>query len=129
MATFSVGIGFDAAVVEAAERKPYAKLRFGGVYYASTAVGRLTSDWRTRLPNLRIEANGDSFDAIAALTQVHHPYTYFGRVPLHLTKEDPKGMATLAVGKLAIATRHHCFTGHTPAHPYGTLRCPSVDGI
>jgi len=100
VATFSVGIGFDAAVVEAAERKPYAKLRFGGVYYASTAVGRLTSDWRTRLPNLRIEANGDSFDAIAALTQVHHPYTYFGRVPLHLTKEDPKGMATLAVGKL-----------------------------
>lgn len=100
VATFSVGIGFDAAVVEAAERKPYAKVRFGSVYYASTAVGRLTSDWRTRLPNLRIEANGDSFDGIAALTQVHDPYTYFGRVPLHLTKEAPQGMATLAVGKL-----------------------------
>ncbi len=47
VATFSVGVGFDAAVVEAAERKPYAKLRFGGVYYASTALSRLTSDWRT----------------------------------------------------------------------------------
>ncbi|KAA3640074.1 MAG: hypothetical protein DWP92_03675 [Armatimonadetes bacterium] len=100
VATFSIGVGFDAAVVEAAERKPYAKIRFGGVYYASTAVGRLTSDWRSQLPNLRVEANDDPFDAVAALTQVHHPYTYFGRIPLHLTKEAPQGMATLAVGKL-----------------------------
>ncbi len=100
VATFSIGIGFDAAVVEAAEQRPYAKVRFGGIYYASTAVGRLTSDWRTRLPNLRIEANGESYDAVAALTQVHHPYTYFGRVPLHLTTEDPHGMATLGVDKL-----------------------------
>lgn len=100
VATFSVGVGFDADVVQAAETKPYAKLRFGSIHYASTAVGRLTSDWRTRLPNLRIVANDEPFDAIAALTQVHHPYTYFGRVPLHLTKEAPEGMATLAVSKL-----------------------------
>lgn len=100
IATFSVGVGFDAAVVEAAERKPYAKLRFGGVYYASTALGRLAADWRSRLPNLRIEAGGDSFDALAALTQVHDPYTYFGPVPLHLVKDPPSGMATLGVGRL-----------------------------
>jgi len=100
VATFSVGVGFDAAVVEAAERKPYAKLRFGGVYYASTALSRLTSDWRTRLPNLRIEAGGETYDALAALTQVHDPYTYFGRIPLHLVKDPPRGMATLGVGRL-----------------------------
>ncbi|MDA2978669.1 MAG: diacylglycerol kinase family protein [Actinomycetota bacterium] len=100
VATFSVGVGFDAAVVEAAERRPYAKLRFGGVYYASTALGRLTSDWRTRLPNLRIEAGGETYDALAALTQVHDPYTYFGRIPLHLVKDPPRGMATLGVGRL-----------------------------
>ncbi len=100
VATFSVGVGFDAAVVEAAERKPYAKLRFGGVHYASTALGRLTADWKNRLPNLRIEADGGTFDAVAALTQVHDPYTYFGRIPLHLTRDAPNGLATLAVDAL-----------------------------
>ena len=100
IATFSVGVGFDAAVVEAAERKPYAKLRFGSVYYASTAFGRLTADWRTRLPNLRIEAGGETYDALAALTQIHDPYTYFGRIPMHLVKDPPQGIATLGVGRL-----------------------------
>lgn len=100
IATFSVGVGFDAAVVEAAERRPYAKLRFGGVHYASTALGRLTSEWRGRLPNLRIDVEDETFDAVAALTQVHDPYTYFGRVPLHLTPTPPNGLATLAVDEL-----------------------------
>jgi diacylglycerol kinase family enzyme len=99
-ATFSIGVGFDAAVVEAAEKRPYAKIRFGGIYYATTAIGRLTSDWRTKLANLRIEANGVGFDAIAALTQVHSPYTYFGRIPLHITQEPTNGLATIAVNKL-----------------------------
>lgn len=102
IATFSVGVGFDAAVVDAAERKPYAKVRFGSVHYASTAVGRLGTDWRTKMPNLRVEANGDPFDAVAALTQVHHPYSYFGKVPLHLTPDRPDGMATLAVQGLGL---------------------------
>jgi diacylglycerol kinase family enzyme len=101
-ATFSIGVGFDAAVVEAAERKPYAKVRFGGIYYATTAIGRLTSDWRKKLANLRIEADGDGFDAVAALTQVHSPYTYFGRIPLHLTKEPVNGLATIAVNRLGV---------------------------
>lgn len=119
VAIFSVGVGFDAAVVEAAERKPYAKLRFGGVHYASTALGRLTSDWKNRLANLRIETDGESFDAVAALTQVHDPYTYFGRIPLHLTQEPPNGLATLAVDTLGIKnstgllTRAVTKRGHT----------------
>ena len=99
-ATFSVGVGFDAAVVEAAEKRPYAKVRFGGFYYAATAIGRLTADWRTKLPNLRIESDGQSFDAVAALTQVHSPYTYFGQIPLHITREPTDGLATIAVNKL-----------------------------
>jgi diacylglycerol kinase family enzyme len=100
IATFSVGVGFDAAVVEAAERKPYAKLRFGGVHYASTALGRLTSEWKNRLPNLRVTVGEESFDAVATLTQVHDPYTYFGRIPLHLTSSPPDGLASLAVNAL-----------------------------
>jgi len=103
IATFSVGVGFDAAVVEAAERRPYAKLRFGSVYYASTAVGRLAADWRTKMPNLRVTVDGDAFDAVATLTQVHDPYTYFGRIPLRLTDDPTDGLATLAVDGLGVA--------------------------
>lgn len=102
IATFSVGVGFDAAVVEAAERRPHAKVRFGGVYYATTALGRLTADWRTKMPNLRVTIDGSTFDAVATLTQVHDPYTYFGRVPLRLTPDVPDGLATLAVEGLGI---------------------------
>jgi diacylglycerol kinase family enzyme len=109
-ATFSIGVGFDAAVVQAAEKRPYAKLRFGGIYYASTAIGRLTHDWRTKLANLRIEANGESFDAVAALTQVHGPYTYFGRIPLHISKEPTAGLATIAANRLGFTNASQLLT-------------------
>ncbi|GMQ98552.1 MAG: hypothetical protein BMS9Abin17_1069 [Acidimicrobiia bacterium] len=101
-ATFSLGVGFDADVVEAAETRPFAKSRFGGVHYATTAVGRLLTSWRTQYPNLRVECDGDRFDAVVALTQVHNPYTYFGRMPLHLTDDPPDGIATLAANDLGI---------------------------
>lgn len=101
-ATFSLGVGFDADVVEAAELRPFAKSRFGGVHYATTAVGRLITTWRTQPANLRIECDGDRFDAIVALTQVHDPYTYFGRLPLHLTEDPPDGLATLAAEDLGV---------------------------
>jgi len=101
-ATFSLGIGFDADVVEIAESRPFAKSRFGGVHYATTAVGRLLTSWRTQIPNLRIECDGDRFDAVVTLTQVHDPYTYLGRLPLHLTDKAPDGIATLAANDLGL---------------------------
>jgi diacylglycerol kinase family enzyme len=108
-AAFSVGIGFDADVVEAAETRPFAKSRFGSVHYATTAVTRLLSNWRSQVPNLRIECDGDRFDAVVALTQVHDPYTYFGRMPLHLTPDAPDGIATLAADSLAVTRASEIF--------------------
>ena len=101
-ATFSIGIGFDADVVEMADSRPFAKVRFGSVHYATTAVSRLISSWRSEHPNLRMTCDGDRFDAVAALTQVHDPYTYFGRLPLRLTTDPPDGIATLAANDLGI---------------------------
>jgi diacylglycerol kinase family enzyme len=101
-ATFSLGFGFDADVVVHAETRPYAKTRFGMVHYASTAVGRLLSSWRTESPHLRMTCDGDRFDAVVALTQVHNPYTYFGRLPLHLAPDPPDGVATLAANDLGL---------------------------
>jgi diacylglycerol kinase family enzyme len=101
-ATFSLGVGFDADVVEVAETRPFAKSRFGSVHYASTAITRLISSWRSEVPTLRVECDGDRFDAVVALTQVHDPYTYFGAVPLHLTPDTPNGVATLVANDLGV---------------------------
>jgi diacylglycerol kinase family enzyme len=112
-ATFSVGFGFDADVVEAAEARPFAKTRFGSVHYATTAITRLLSNWRTEPANLRVVCDGDRFDAVAALTQVHHPFTYLGPVPLHLTPEPPDGVATLAGSSLGILRSLEIFSRAT----------------
>ena len=109
-AIFSLGIGFDADVVEMAETRPFAKSRFGGVHYARTAVTRLISSWRAEHPNLRMTCDGDRFDAVAALTQVHDPYTYFGRLPLRLTNETPEGIATLAANDLGVPRAAEIFS-------------------
>ena len=109
-AIFSLGIGFDADVVEMAETRPFAKTRFGGVHYARTAVTRLISSWRSEHPNLRMTCDGDRFDAIAALTQVHDPYTYFGRIPLRLTPDPPEGVATLAANDLGVSRAAEIFS-------------------
>lgn len=109
-ATFSLGVGFDADVVSVADSRPYAKVRFGGVHYARTAVGRLISTWRTHEPHLRLTCDGDRFDGVVALTQVHHPYTYFGRFPLHLTNSLVDGIATLAASDLGVVRSSEIFT-------------------
>lgn len=109
-AAFALGIGFDADVVESAETRPFSKTRFGSVHYASTAIGRLLSSWRSEYPNLRMTCDGDRFDALAALTQVHDPYTYFGKVPLRLTAEPPTGVATLAANDLGVTRATEIFS-------------------
>jgi diacylglycerol kinase family enzyme len=101
-ATFAVGVGFDADVVERAERRPHSKLQFGGLHYAESAISALLRDWRSRPANLRVEIDGVRTDGVAALTQVHHPYTYFGRVPLHITRGPVDGLAVVVAEDLEI---------------------------
>jgi len=101
-ATFAIGIGFDADVVQLAERRPHSKISLGGAHYASSAVSRLLGDWRGRHANLSVECGGERVDALAALVQVHHPYTYFGPVPLQITREPATGMAVLSAEDLEV---------------------------
>lgn len=101
-ATFAVGVGFDAAVVERAERRPHSKLWFGGAHYAESAVMTLLTDWRGRPANLRVDVDGTRVDGVAALTQVHHPYTYFGPVPLHITRDHVEGLAAVVAEDLEV---------------------------
>jgi len=100
-AIFSLGIGFDADVVSIAEQRPYSKVRFGSIHYARTAVGRLFGHYRTKPPNLRVECRGDAVDAVTVLVQVHHLFTYFGRIPLMLSHEPTDGLTAAAVERVA----------------------------
>ena len=61
-ATFAVGVGFDADVVERAERRPHSKIWFGGAHYAESAISTLLGKWRRRPANLRVDNRGDSFE-------------------------------------------------------------------
>lgn len=88
-ATFAAGVGFDAEVVHQAERTPHKKLFMGGLHYAKTSAHVLWSQFRHRLPTLRVSVDDGSYDAVVALVEIHWPYTYFGRVPLSLAKEAP----------------------------------------
>ncbi|MEA3502935.1 MAG: diacylglycerol kinase family protein, partial [Actinomycetota bacterium] len=94
-ATFAVGVGFDADVVARAERRPHSKTWFGGAHYAESAISTLLSEWRGRPANLRVDIDGVRVDGVVALTQVHHPYTYFGPVPLHITRKPVDGLAAV----------------------------------
>ena len=84
-ALFSVGMGFDADVVEVAERRPHSKLWFGSVHFARAAIGRVLGPYRRKLPNITVKVGGEQARAVALFVQVHYIYTFFGRLPMALT--------------------------------------------
>lgn len=104
LATFAAGVGYDAAVVERAERNPLGKVGFGGLYYAWNAARVLFADYRTRLPHLRVEAGSRRGDAVAVLVQLHGTYTFFGPVPLRVHDGSAPGPVAAVITRLS-ATR------------------------
>ena len=66
-ALFSVGMGFDADVVEVAERRPHSKLWFGSVHFARATIGRVLGPYRRKLPNITVEVGGEQARAVGAL--------------------------------------------------------------
>jgi diacylglycerol kinase family enzyme len=100
---FAAGIGFDAAVVERAEREPLRKIWFGPLHYARSAVKVAFGTYRRRLPHLRVEAAGRRADAVAVIVQLHHAWTYFGPVQVRLSQERTlPGMTVMTVERLGI---------------------------
>lgn len=100
-ACFSLGVGPDAVVVSAAEAEPFRKYRFGGLHYASTAIGTVWRDLRHRQPTLRVTTDVER-PAIGAMVQFHPRYTYFGRIPLALDDRDPDPVSVLTIERLPI---------------------------
>ncbi len=101
-ATFAFGVGYDADVVALAEERPHSKIWLGGAHYAQSALSKLLLEWRNRPANLKVEVDGESANGVLALVQVHHPYTFFGAVPLHLTTAPVDGLAAIVAEDLEV---------------------------
>lgn len=101
-ATFAFGVGYDADVVARAEERPQSKVWLGGAHYAQSALSKLVADWRSRPANLKVEVDGDRADGVAVLVQVHHPYTFFGPIPLQITGGQIGALAAAVVDDLEI---------------------------
>ncbi len=99
-AVFAAGIGFDADVVVVAEQRPYSKLSFGSLHYARSTISQVFGRYRSQEPYLRVTDGDATADAVAVMVQVHHVYTYFGRVPLHVSARTGPGLAAAAVGRI-----------------------------
>ena len=94
-ALFSFGLGLDADIVEKAERFPHAKLRFGSLHYAATTVGTVVGDYRNRETSIQVSVGESMSRVVSLMIQVHHAYTYLGRIPLRLGSAVD-GLAALA---------------------------------
>jgi diacylglycerol kinase family enzyme len=99
-AVFAAGLGLDAEVVQQAETTPHRKVWFGGLHYARSAGWMFLSRFRNRLPTMRATSGDHKGDAVAVITQIHWPYTYFGRTPLRLTPHPIAGLSSLVIEKV-----------------------------
>lgn len=99
-ATFAVGAGFDADVIEVAEQRPESKLWFGSLHFARAAVGRVLGPYRGKKADLRVTVDGRTAEFVAFFAQAHQHYTYFGRLPMSLTGGPADRPAAASIARL-----------------------------
>lgn len=99
-ALFSLGVGPDAAVVDAAEQDPLRKRSFGSIHYARTALTSIRKDLRKRPPTVAVRAGDRELHGIGLLAQFHDVYSFFGHRPLVVGEPDP--IAVLVVEELRL---------------------------
>ena len=100
LATFSCGVGFDAAVVERAEQEPDRKYRLAGLHYARSAASVAWTDFTRRSPDLMVRTRDRSAEAVAALVSVYDRYSYFGRRPVRFGPHQAGTLSVLAIREL-----------------------------
>jgi diacylglycerol kinase family enzyme len=99
-AVFACGFGLDAEVVIKADADPYRKYRFGSIHYASTAIGVGVKSFPSKRNHLTVTAGQREFAATTALIQFRDVYSYFGKVPLRLSRERPAPLTVLVMDRL-----------------------------
>lgn len=98
-ATFNVGLGYDADVVSSAEAGPDRKARLGVLHYAGNALETVWS-YRKRPPTMTVDVEGVAMPGVMTAIQVHHTYTYFGRVPMVVGPDEP--LSGIVVEQLSV---------------------------
>ena len=97
---FAIGAGYDAEVLQAADRQPASKLSFGALHYAGSAASVLWSSFRGRPPTLRAVAHGRHADGVAVSVQVQDSYSYLGPMSFPLGPESKDGLTVLTAHRL-----------------------------
>lgn len=101
-AVFSLGVGADADIVEAAEAEPHRKRDLGALHYLAVAVSMVRRDIGRRTAELRIDCGDRSTLGIGAMAQFRSSYTYFGRAPMRLSPHAPNPVTLLIVEQLRV---------------------------
>lgn len=99
-ALFACGLGLDADVVIEADKDPYKKYRFGSLHYATTTFGVALKSFPKKRPHVSVQSGDRSAEATAVVFQFRDVYTYFGRLPITLSKDDPNPLTALIMGRL-----------------------------
>ncbi len=100
-AVFSLGMGLDADVVSISDRRPAAKYYFSSINFATIATKQVVTKYRSRLPDMLVECNGQRVHATTVLVQVHDMYTYWGRVPLRIDPDPGDGLTAIAMERVS----------------------------
>lgn len=99
-ALFACGLGLDADVVIEADKEPYKKYRFGSLHYATTTLGVALRSFPKKRPHVTVTRGNQSTEVAAALFQFRSVYTFFGRLPITLDREDPDPITALLMKRL-----------------------------
>jgi diacylglycerol kinase family enzyme len=142
---FASGVGLDASVVERVDAHPRRKARFGEYYFTYAAIASFNRKYLVRPPRVRVEAGGQSVEAVTVIVQNSDPFTYFGARPIRICKGAGLETGTIGLTVLRRATlleiptliprifsaraetllRHRQVTGFDPLT---AARVTSVDG-
>lgn len=101
-AMFSLGMGADAVVVEAAEADPVGKRGFGPAHFAAVAIRKVQDELAHDPTRLKVHAEDRAAAPIGAMAQFRDSYTYFGRFPLRLSPSTPNPMTVLLVNEMRV---------------------------
>ena len=101
---FASGVGLDASVVQRVDAHPRRKARFGEYYFTYSAVASYNRQYLLHPPKVRLEADGQSAEAVTVIVQNSDPYTYFGNRPIRICEGAGLDTGTLALTALRRAT-------------------------
>jgi diacylglycerol kinase family enzyme len=101
---FASGIGLDASVVERVDAHPYRKARFGEWYFTWAALSSFNKTYLMHPPQLTVEVNGETLDAVTVIVQNSDPFTYFGTRPIRVCRGAGLDTGTLGLTLLRRAT-------------------------